>query len=122
MDGKLISIDKSYPDARLDKLIDDLKSDDSRQVEEARLWSQSGGYNISVPEIDMMVDIALSTSGVIGAGLVGAGMGGSVVVIVEEKNAQKVIDKLAEKYYQPRNLPVEAEIVLPIGGLCTIDV
>lgn len=122
IDGRLIPIDKSYPDARLDKLIDDLESDDPRRAKEACLWRQSGGYDVSVPEMDMMVDIALSTNGVIGAGLVGAGMGGSVVVIVEDKMAQKVIDKMAEKYYRPRDLPIEAEIVSPIGGLCTIDV
>ena len=88
----------------------------------ARLWRQGGGYNVSVPELDMLVDIALATPGVVGAGLVGAGMGGSIVIVVEDKYAQQVIENLAEKYYHPRKLPVEAEVVTPVGGLCTIDV
>jgi galactokinase len=75
-----------------------------------------------VPELDMLVDIALATQGVVGAGLVGAGMGGGIVVVVEDKHARQVIDDLAEQYYRPRNLKVAAEVVTPIGGLCTIDV
>ncbi len=68
----------------------------------------------------MLVDIALATPGVIGAGLVGAGMGGCIVAIAEEKYAKHVIENMAEQYYHPRNLPVEAEIVTPVGGLCTM--
>ena len=57
-----------------------------------------------------------------GAGLVGAGIGGSIAVVVEDKYAQQVVDNMVEQYYLPRNLPVKAEIVRPVSGLCTIDV
>lgn len=122
VDGKRVSTDNSYPDSKLDALIDDLESGDRDRVEQARLWRQSGGYDVSVAEMDMLVDIALSIEGVVGAGLVGAGMGGSVVAVVEEKYAQQLIDNMAEQYYLPNKLPVEAEIVRPVGGLCTINV
>jgi N-acetylgalactosamine kinase len=120
--GKRVPTDNSYPDARLDALISDMESGNPQRMSRARLWRQGGGYNVSLPELDMLVDIALATPGVIGAGLVGAGMGGCVVVVVEDEHARQVIENLAQQYYQPRNLPVEAEVVTPVGGLCTIDV
>lgn len=122
VDGKRLPIDNSYPDARIDALISDLESDEPSRRDSAQLWRQSGGYNVSVPEMDMLVDIALATPGVIGAGLVGAGMGGSIVVVVEDKYAQQVVENMAEQYYRPRDLPTEAEMVRPVGGLCTINV
>jgi N-acetylgalactosamine kinase len=120
--GKRIPADNSYPDARIDALISDLKSADPRRVSRARLWRQGGGYNVSLPEIDMLVDIAMAAPGVLGAGLVGAGMGGSIVALVEDKHARQLIENMAEQYYRPRNLPVGAEIITPVGGLCTMGV
>jgi N-acetylgalactosamine kinase len=122
VDGKRIPTDNSYPNARIDALISDLKSADQRRMSRARLWRQGGGYNVSLPEIDMLVDIALAAPGVLGAGLVGAGMGGSIVALVEDKHARQLIKNMAEQYYRPRNLPLGAEIITPIGGLCTMDV
>ncbi len=122
VDGKRVPTDNSYPSARIDALISDLQSGDTQRSAGASLWRQPGGYNVSVPEIDILVDIALATPGVVGADLVGAGMGGSMVTIVEAEHARKLIDNMAEQYYHPRNLPVQAEIVTPVGGLCTIDV
>ena len=118
--GKRVPTDNSFPDARLDALISDIESGNPQRMSRAQLWRQGGGYNVSLPELDMLVDIALATPGVIGAGLVGAGMGGCVQVCVEDEHARQVIENLAELYYQPRNLPVEAEVVTPVGGLCTI--
>jgi N-acetylgalactosamine kinase len=122
VDGKRMPIDNSYPDARIDALISDLESDEPAHRDKAQLWRQGGGYNVSTPEMDMLVDIALATPGVVGAGLVGAGMGGSIAVVVEDKYAQQVVESMAEQYYHPRNLPIEAEIIRPVGGLCTIDI
>ncbi len=122
VDGKRIPTDNSYPDARIDALISDLKSGNSRRISQARLWRQGGGYNVSLPEIDMLVDIALTTPGVLGAGLVGAGMGGSIVAVVKDKHARKLIENMADQYYRPRNLPLGAEIITPVGGLCTMNV
>lgn len=122
LDGGSVPVDNSYPDERIDALIEDLESGDPHRMERASLWRQGGGYSVSLPEIDMLVDIALATDGVVGAGLVGAGMGGCIAAVVEEACACRVIDNMAEKYYRPRGLPVKAEIVSPVGGLCTIDV
>ena len=122
VDGKRVPNDNSFCDDRIDALISDLESGDKERVDRARLWRQSGGYNVSVPEMDVLVDIALSTAGVVGAGLVGAGIGGSVVVVIEDKYTQQVIDNMTEQYYRPRELPVEVEVVSPLGGVCTISI
>jgi galactokinase len=122
VDGERVPTDNTYPDERIDALISDLESGNPQRMSRARLWRQGGGYNVSVPDLDMLVDIALATPGVVGAGLVGAGMGGSIVVVVKDGYAQQVIDNLAEYYYRPRKLEVAAEVVTAVGGLCTIDV
>ena len=112
-------VDNSYPDERIDALIRDLESGDPQRIERARLWRQPGGYNVSLPEVDELVDIALATPGVMGAGLVGAGMGGCIVAVVKSGQAQSLIANLAERYYRPRNLPPRAESITPVGGLHT---
>ena len=68
------------------------------------------------------MDIALASPGVVGAGPVGAGMGGCIVAIAEEQYAQQVIENMASAYYRPRNLPLAAEIITPTESLCSIDV
>ena len=122
VDGQRIPTDNTYPAERIDALISDLKSEDQLSISRARLWRQGGGYNVSLPEIDMLVDIALATPGCLGAGLVGAGMGGSIVAVVEDKHAPQLIENMARQFYRPRNLPPSAEIITPVGGLCTMDV
>lgn len=114
-------IDNSYPDAKIDALLADIQSGVPAKVRAAALWRQGGGYNVSIPELDELVDIALASPGVIGVGLVGAGMGGSIAAIVESKYVQKLLDNFAQGYYRPKNLPAAAEIVTPVGGCCIID-
>jgi N-acetylgalactosamine kinase len=121
IEGRRVPTNNTYPDERIDALIADLESGDAARISCAELWRQGGGYNVSLPEIDTLVDIALATEGVVGAGLVGAGMGGCIVAVVEENHTRQLIENMAEKYYRPRNLPVKAEIITPVGGLCSMD-
>jgi N-acetylgalactosamine kinase len=121
VDGARVPIDNSYPQERIDGLIRDLESGDAQRVERARLWRQGGGYNVSLPELDMLVDIALATPGVAGAKLVGAGMGGCVVIVVKSQRADELIHNMTEQYYRPRSLPPSAEVIAPVGGLHTFD-
>ncbi len=112
----MVPVDKDYPDALMDRLIADLESGDPRRVAGAHLWAQPGGYNVSVPEIDMLVDLAKQVPGVVGAGLVGAGLGGSMIALVKAPQAAAVVEHLAEKYYRAKGLPVKAEVVAAVGG------
>jgi galactokinase len=119
--GTRVPTDNGYPDARIDGLIGDLESGEPGRIARALLWRQGGGYNCSLPEIDELVDIALATPGVLGAGLVGAGMGGCIVAVVEADRAQQLIDNLTRQYYAPRSLTPAAEIITPVGGLQTFQ-
>jgi galactokinase len=116
VDGKRVPMDNSLSDARIEQLVADLVSGDPERTEGAHLWRQPGGYDASCEELDTLVDIARATPGVVGAGLVGAGLGGSIVAVVEEQHAQDVINNMAEQYYEPRDLPPSASIVRPVGG------
>jgi len=119
--GARVPVDNSYPDARMDALIRDAESSDSRRIEQARLWRQGGGYNVSLPELDALVDVALATPGVAGAKLVGAGMGGCIVAIVKSEHAREVIENMTQHYYGPQNLAPAAETITPVGGLHTFE-
>ena len=115
-DGAMQPAEKDYSDAAMDRLIADAESGDPERVERARVWAQPGGYNVSVPELDMLVDLALQCDGVVGAGLVGAGLGGSMAALVKAEGADALVQRLRSEYYTPRDLPMKAEIVASVGG------
>jgi galactokinase len=55
-------------------------------------------YEVSCPELDVLVDSAASLPGCIGARLTGAGFGGCTVNLVEEGQAEAFIEQLKQKY------------------------
>jgi galactokinase len=55
-------------------------------------------YEVSIPELDSLVEIARSLPGIYGARLTGAGFGGCTVNLVEEKHAHEFIQGLQESY------------------------
>jgi galactokinase len=119
--GQMVPEQKNYSDARMDQLIADLESGDPRRVEGAHIWAQPGGYNVSVPDIDLLVDLSQAIEGVMGAGLVGAGLGGSMVALVAAASAPKLVEHLDRHYYRPRGIPLKAEIVAAVGGAGILD-
>ena len=119
--GQRVPNDNGLPDARVDALVADAESGEAQRVERARLWRQPGGYDVSTPEQDTLVDVARGVPGVAGARLVGAGLGGSVIILVAERQADAVIAALAREYYEPRGLPLKAEVVKPVDGSGILD-
>lgn len=57
-------------------------------------------YEVSIPELDVLVDSALDLPGCLGARLTGAGFGGCTVNLVREKNVKGFISKLAKAYHK----------------------
>ena len=81
----------------------------------------TGGYECSTPQLDALVDAARDLHDVYGAGLTGAGLGGSVVILCRRDAIDTVIAHLGNKYYLPRGLPVDhIQEVFPIAGLSTM--
>ncbi len=99
--------DYEVDDSYLDALIADLQSGEAGRVQRAQLHRQPGKYACSTPETDMIVDIARRIPGVKGAQLAGAGLGGCVMVLVEEQSCDELLEALeshdfeTKRYYPP---------------------
>jgi galactokinase len=74
-------------------------------------FSQRDDYEISLPEIDQLVNIALGTYGVFGARLTGCGLGGSVVICAEKSRLEEIALKIAWVYRSATGQ--EAKILCP---------
>ena len=60
--------------------------------------SMRDDYEVSIPEIDLLVDLARETSDVFGARLTGGGFGGSVVMLAHPGRGRAAADAIAEAY------------------------
>lgn len=61
-------------------------------------------YEVSCPEIDQLVEIALSVPGVFGSRITGGGFGGCTVTIVETEAVPKLVGAIEEKYSGKANI------------------
>jgi galactokinase len=73
-------------------------------------------YQVSVPELDAMVDAARSIPGCYGARLTGAGFGGCTVQLVDGETAGKFAETLATKYFDATGIPPEVIVSRPGDG------
>lgn len=55
-------------------------------------------FEVSCPELDLLVEMALGVKGVYGARLTGAGFGGCMVALVEKQAADHLIDIIETRY------------------------
>jgi galactokinase len=60
--------------------------------------SQRLDYEVSVPEIDLLVDLAREDADVYGARLTGGGFGGSVVMLARDGTGAAVARRICERY------------------------
>ncbi len=97
-------------------LKEDINSGCSLRKEKAALYNQPGAYRCSTEELDLIVDIAKNIRGVKGAKLTGAGLGGSVLILVEKDQTERVIDILDEKYYKPKGFLPSAFVCKSVNG------
>jgi galactokinase len=57
-------------------------------------------FEVSLPEIDLLVDLARREEAVYGARLTGGGFGGAVVILLQAGEARAVAERVAEEYRQ----------------------
>ncbi|MBQ7714358.1 MAG: NTP transferase domain-containing protein [Clostridia bacterium] len=95
--GKMMKI--SHDGDRVGKV--DLSDEvlDRLAEENADVALQSGAYGCSTNQIDILCDLLNETDGVLGSELVGAGLGGCVIALVEKDKAEAIIEKINERYY-----------------------
>ena len=91
---------------------------DKLALEDADISFQYGSYDCSTPEIDYMCDTLNKEDGVLGSELVGAGLGGCVIALVEKEKAGKIIQTLNSKYYDKYNYEHATQIFTPAPGSC----
>lgn len=77
---------------------------------------QSGAYGCSTERIDRLCDLLNSTDGVLGSEIVGAGLGGCVIALIEKAKAQSILDRVNREYYDAYGCPHAANVYLPSPG------
>ncbi len=106
-----------------DRLVDDHLSD-KRLEELASLEFDisriGGGYNCSTERIDALCDMLNATPGVLGSQIVGAGLGGCIVALVEKAAAPSVLAVLDKGYYDKFGFPHSANVFVPSSGSAVI--
>jgi galactokinase len=74
-------------------------------------------YEVSIPELDTLVDIAAKLEGCIGSRLTGAGFGGCTVSLVSEANSEQFIQELATRYFEKTGIRAEVYLCQASQGV-----
>ena len=73
-------------------------------------------YEVSGPELDLLVEIALNVPGVFGARMTGAGFGGCTVNIVERDAVPALTDAINDRYPRITGLTPEIYVCSAVNG------
>jgi galactokinase len=73
-------------------------------------------YEVSTPELDALVDLAVEQPGCTGARLTGAGFGGSVIALVEAGSVERVMSSVEAGYEQRMGRQAAAFVCQPSQG------
>ncbi|MBR6470209.1 MAG: NTP transferase domain-containing protein [Victivallales bacterium] len=98
------------------RLMEDIESGEIERVMSAQLERQSGAYGCSIPEIDLMVDIASRVPGVAGAQLAGAGLGGCMMIFTHRNAIPDLTAALMHEYYEKYDRPARILPCRPVAG------
>jgi galactokinase len=74
-------------------------------------------YEVSCPELDLLVELAASLPGAAGSRLMGAGFGGCTVSLVDVDEAPAFADDLVARYHGRTGLPARAWICRAVDGV-----
>ena len=76
----------------------------------------SGAYSCSTEKIDYLCDLLNGIDGVLGSQLIGAGLGGCVIALVDRTKANMIIDNLNKNYYDKFKYHRSANVYLSSNG------
>jgi len=90
-------------------------------VEFGKLMFQShessiNNFENSCEELNVIVDIAKNTPEVLGARLSGGGFGGSAVVLVHQKDIEKVKEHVVKSYHEKLGKQCDSAVIVPSSG------
>ena len=77
-------------------------------------------FEVSCPELDLLVDIALGIKGVYGARLTGAGFGGCMVALVEKQAVSDLVKAIDARYPAETGRQAAAYICKASAGVSEI--
>jgi galactokinase len=78
-------------------------------------------YEVSLPELDTLVDLASAEPGCTGARLTGAGFGGCVIALVEEGSVERVMSSVEAGYEEKTGRSTAAFQCRPSAGARVLD-
>lgn len=87
-----------------------------RRLFAASQRSMAEDFEISTPEIDTLVALAVATPGVVASRLTGGGFGGCTVSLVDADRAPAVAADLLSRYGEVTGLPARAWVCDPVAG------
>ncbi len=79
--------------------------------------SLASDYEVSCPELDLLVEVAMGIPGILGARLTGAGFGGNTVNVVEEDRALAFCDTLGDEVRAQTGRRISVRLVRPADGV-----
>ncbi len=108
-----------YEEARTLQAVEALKNKDLATF--GRLMNESheslkNDYEVSCPEIDLLVDLAQQMDGVLGSRMTGGGFGGCTVSIVKEDAIGSFIDTIQSAYQKEVGHPAEFYVAQASDG------
>ena len=74
-------------------------------------------FEVSTPNLDLLVEFASCTEGVLGARLTGAGFGGCTVNLVTKGAEERFKREVVDAYQREAGLPAEMHVCNAVGGL-----
>jgi galactokinase len=91
-----------------------------RQLHESHT-SLRDDYEVSTPELDLLVDTARRLDAVIGARLTGAGFGGCTVNLIREEAVDRVTEAIVAEYAKQTGLTADVHACRAVDGLRVRD-
>jgi galactokinase len=73
-------------------------------------------YEVSCPELDLMVELSMSVPGVVGARMTGAGFGGCAVAVVEKGREEALRSRVMDGYPGKTGIEPEVYVSSPSDG------
>lgn len=97
---------RTKDEARLGQLINESHESSRRHFEN------------STPELDLLVDLARTLPGVLGARLTGAGFGGAIIALCRRRDAEQTVHQLRQAYHRKSGISGEMFVCRIGDGAC----
>ena len=83
--------------------------------------SLKNDYEVSCEELDILVEIARNSAGVLGARMTGGGFGGSTVNLVKRENLNEFAEKISTEYERQTNIKPAVYVSGAAGGALELE-